>query len=71
MDDFRSRIEARVLTKTKTPSKYFNEIIFSLVKEGRFSLGDLLDSPIPLVLDLHEELKNYIKAQNKAMKKRK
>ena len=71
MDDFRRRIEAKVLSKGQDPSKVFNKIIFSLVKEGRFSLGDLLESPIPLVLDLQEELKEYMKAQNKAMKKRK
>ena len=69
--NFKQKVERGLLRKKikETPTALFERITFYLVKKGGFSLSDLMESPTPLVLSMYNQLADYYKHKEKAMKK--
>ena len=68
--NFQERINRSIGKQRKTPLKAFHEIIFVLGKEMGWSPREVLESPMPLVLGVMDELQAHFKREAKANKKR-
>lgn len=68
--NFQQRIEQAIGKKSKPAEKVFHEVCFILAKEFGWSYNDIMSAPIPFVLGVLDELRDFNKREEAAMKKR-
>ena len=71
MNDFAKRIQRNITKKRVSGQKIFEEILFNLTKKTSMSIGDIVEAPTPLVIELNNKLFKYYQEKAKAMKKKK
>ena len=67
--NFQQRIESAIGKKKKDPYKVFHEISFVLAKEFGWGYNDIMEAPIPFVIEVLSELSSFRKREEAAMKK--
>lgn len=70
MNDFAKRIEKSIGKKRYSGVKAFEDICFGLTKQTSMSLSDVVSAPTPLVLSMAQQLQQVLKAEEKAIKKK-
>lgn len=71
MNDFARKIQNNISKKKQLNGKaLFEDICYGLTKNTNIGLSDLIEAPTPLVISLAKSLEKSLKAEERAMKKK-